>query len=32
LPEGARAFPEYYDVPAVWSEESRARARAARGA
>jgi hypothetical protein len=32
LPDGARVFPEYYDVPSVWSEESRARARAARGA
>jgi hypothetical protein len=30
LPDGARVFAEYYDVPSVWSEESRARARVAR--
>ena len=32
LPADAKVFKEYYDVPAVWSAESRARARAARGA
>jgi hypothetical protein len=30
LPEGARTAPEFYDPKAVWSEESRARMRAAR--
>jgi len=30
LPEGARVFPEFYDIPTVWSEESRTRAKAAR--
>ncbi len=32
LPEGARVFKEFYDVPSVWSEESRARSRTAREA
>lgn len=32
LPEGARAFPEFYDPRAVWPEESRERVRAARKA
>jgi hypothetical protein len=32
LPEGARAFPEFYDPRAVWREESRERVRAARKA
>ena len=30
LPEGARAFAEFYDIPTVWSEESRKRASLAR--
>jgi hypothetical protein len=30
LPEGARAFAEFYDVATVWPEESRARFRSAR--
>jgi hypothetical protein len=32
LPEGANAFPQFYNVPEVWSEEARARARAAKEA
>jgi hypothetical protein len=32
LPPGARAFAEYYDMPAVWSPESLARRRAILGA
>ena len=32
LPEGARAFAEFYDVPAVWPAESLARAARLRGA
>ncbi len=32
LPEGARAFPEFYDPRSVWPEESRERVRAARKA
>jgi hypothetical protein len=32
LPDGARAFPEFYDPRSVWSEESRQRVRAARRA
>ncbi len=30
LPEGVRSFPEFYNVPEVWSPEALARARAAR--
>ena len=32
LPEGARAFAEFYNVPDVWSAEARARAKALREA
>ena len=30
LPEGAKVFPEFYDIPAVWPPDSQARAKAAR--
>ncbi|HKD46394.1 MAG TPA: GFA family protein [Rhizomicrobium sp.] len=32
LPDDARVFNEFYNIPAVWPAESRERARAARGA
>ena len=32
LPDGAKGFAQFYNVPEVWSEEARARAKAAKEA